>query len=94
MRHRISQFILLCLILSLGACSVYESSGRKQFESNSPGKLRTQSLGDGLIEDLASNENECWLQPANEPLWHISDEALLSVKRVSKDILEICEGSR
>jgi len=87
---------LLTLILSVfvNACSVYKSQGRSQFESAVPGKLQVLSLKDSTLEDLSENQKECWLQPANEALWHMADQNhKLSVKSVSVKTLEVCEVS-
>jgi hypothetical protein len=81
----------LILCLGISACSVYKSQGRNQFESAVPGKLQTQSIHDSTMEDLNETQSECWIQPAGEPLWHLSSEKKLSVRSISQSTLEACE---
>lgn len=84
-------FSSILLITLLSSCSVYKSQGRNQFESAIPGKIVPQSYKDSTLEDLNENQNACWLQPANEALWHVTEGQKLSVKLISPQTVEVCE---
>lgn len=84
------KFLSLVLIFfSLSACQVYESQGRKDFES----KARELSLSSASDATLSS-EGLCWSQPAMDPLWQAPShfESLL-IRRLSEEEIEVCLNS-
>lgn len=81
----------------LASCSVYKSSGRSSFEDKSSSNLpaiSTQSIHESAPQwsaDDESEENEdCWNQPAQDPLWHVADKELLSVKKLNSQQIQVC----
>jgi hypothetical protein len=79
------------LALGLASCSIYKSDGRGQFESAAPSKLQSQSVKDSTLEDLTEYQDECWIQPSDEPLWHAKSGQKLIVKTISSQTFEVCE---
>ncbi len=94
MNLRLPAFILntLFLAITLGACSMYTSTGRKNFENRAPGNLvNTSSTKTHLNSSPDSVENfECWNQLATEPLWHVEDDVPLSVTKINDDEIQVC----
>ena len=78
--------ILISISLLLAACSVYESQGRKKFESNPSSSFRSQTETQNSNISL----NECWVQPASEDIWDASSDFKYTVELLSKDELQVC----
>ncbi|MEZ0391526.1 MAG: hypothetical protein ACAH59_04880 [Pseudobdellovibrionaceae bacterium] len=81
----ISLFILFGI---LTACSVYESTGRKSFESNAPGQLENASTG--VQTKSAPTSETCWNQPANEALWYIDQVSPLTIDKINEEEIQVC----
>jgi hypothetical protein len=95
-----------CLLISLfflAGCSVYKSTGRKNFETKAPGNVQmasairsattdpTDSLSQPLDETETMDEKTtCWNQPINDPLWQVEPNTLLTVMAVSEDEIQVC----
>lgn len=54
--------VLACAFANTG-CQVYRSQGRKNFESDTDGRLQKTSFGNG-----SSLTQNCWVQDSQEPL--------------------------
>jgi hypothetical protein len=87
---RLSLFFLFAFVT---ACSVYKSTGRKNFESKTPGNLRSTSLeaSQSLAgESVSENADTCWSQPSTDPLWHIDPNVSLSVSPLNNEEIQVC----
>ena len=82
--ERVHYFSLLLLCAFSVSCSVHQSSGRKQFENQAPGNLTNSQIGVRVQTD------ECWTQPANEPLWFTEKNTQYTLQFNEQDQLEIC----
>ncbi len=72
---------------------MYKSSGRKSFESKTPGNLRTSSLASGMASEedgINVDADTCWNQPAQDPLWHIDPNVSLSVSPLNNEEIQVC----
>jgi hypothetical protein len=78
--------VYLVLLICLMGCSVYKSTGRKNFEARVPGNLVTGNLGQGLAI------GNCWSQPKTDALWSLEAYPQLMVMKNSEnpDKLEVC----
>lgn len=77
--------ILITFILS--GCSVYESQGRKDFESNVGGRTQTNV---GISSVIATSE--CWIQAKNQPLWTQNQNSILIIKSLNETQMSVCQG--
>lgn len=76
-------------------CNIYQSQGRKAFETNAPGRVQTNigtaSLPNSLPKKLDVTEN-CWNQPATEALWNSKTESPLIVQKLNENQITVCLG--
>jgi hypothetical protein len=77
-------------LIFLAACSVYESSGRKSFESNAPDNIQRASSSAVDENSEADALQTCWTQPKQEPLWHVADNSLLTVREINPEEIQVC----
>lgn len=91
---------LLCsslTIVLLSSCSLYKSDGRKQFESDAPGKIKTASVSFQLKGCKKESAIESWLNsefPATSyemdlsdsdlEIWHTTQPGPVEVKAIQK----------
>jgi len=83
--HRI-RILFIFILMGLTACSVYQSSGRKSFESKAPDQIQRASSIDHSTEKIET----CWSQPASEPLWHVDTKSALTVTQLEEDEIQVC----
>lgn len=88
---------LTFFLFSLNACSLYRSEGRKQFESNAPGKVSTASLfqlkyckKSGSLEiwfneEFPSQNYELILAENDLEIWRSSKNSTVEVKAIQKN---------
>lgn len=76
----------LLLLICMMSCSVYKSTGRKNFEARVPGSMVTGDIGQGF--SLGS----CWSQPKTDALWSLEAYPQLMVMKDSSnpDNIEVC----
>lgn len=87
---------LTFFFLSLSACSVYRSEGRKQFESAAPGKIsatslfqlkeckKSSSLENWFNEEFPSQNYELILTESDLEIWRSSKNSSVEVKAIQK----------
>lgn len=83
--------MLLGLYLLLTGCSVYESSGRKAFESRAPGSLVSGNIGQSF-EGKSLSVGSCWRQSQSQALAPVSSQEAYLVMNDSNnpDNIEVC----
>lgn len=74
---------LIALGMGLAACSVYRSTGRKNFENKASQNGVTASSSENL-------DQICWRQSAAEALWDDDGIKEMIVKKISEDEIEVC----
>ncbi len=93
------QVLLATSLLILASCSVYKSTGRKNFESKAPSSVQTatafsfDSRTDRKIDptSVSNDKSTCWNQPASDPLWEIEGSTPLTVKAIGEDEIQVCQ---
>ena len=83
-------FPLIALIPFLSSCSVYTSTGRKGFES----KAAQNNVHVSNARTSATEQETCWEQPSNEPLWNLEESATMSVTKINEDEIQVCTLSQ
>lgn len=91
-------FIIIFTSYLLTSCSVYKSTGRSSFEDKSTTNLpavSTQAVHDNenqwsADDDSNQDDNDCWSQPAQDPLWQVSDSETMSVKKINSQQIQVC----
>lgn len=76
------------VVALISGCSVYKSNGRKSFEDRAPGSIVNRNVGSG--GSILSSDATCWTQPAQEPLWSIPENSMLTVQSLNAELLEVC----
>lgn len=76
------------------SCSVYETDGRKKFESAASSQVQSLQSPAPLSQDADTEPDQgnetCWNQPANEPLWHVDSESKMIVNQLPRDEIQVC----
>lgn len=80
-------FLILGTMLLASACSIYQSQGRKAFEENAPGRVRTE-IG---ISSVQVTE-DCWIQPKADPLWTGLENGPFVVRTFNESQITVCAG--
>lgn len=81
--------ILFLFLQGLSSCSVYRSTGRKNFESKAP-QNNVKVSSRPAPAAMAALESICWDQPANEPLWGLVESTTMSVTKINEDEIQVC----
>jgi hypothetical protein len=68
---------------TISACNVYQSSGRKEFESKIPDSQTNTRL--------SQSSPLCWVQPQNEALWSVMNQDQLIVSIVDDQFIQVCK---
>jgi hypothetical protein len=94
-------FITIITLSLLTSCQFYKSQGRKNFESDSEGRLQKSTFGSGLTENTVANDDNkdieptyCWVQFKTESFPANTDhKKIISIKAIDQFQIEICEGA-
>ena len=94
MQNRLKISIFPIFIFLLSSCQIYHSTGRSLFDANvtSP----TSNVGSPSFPLLAENKNSakndqtCWNQPKDEPLWFAENGKKYHVQITSEQTIEVC----
>jgi hypothetical protein len=97
----IKGLITILALSLLTSCQFYKSQGRKNFESDSEGRLQKSTFGSGLTENNGANDDNegfetayCWVQFKTEPFPTNTDlKKIISIKAIDQSQIEICEGA-
>lgn len=80
--------LISATLFSVSACNVYQSSGRKSFESKIPeSQTSSQSL---TTTQMKESRNLCWSQPADEALWPVETHQKLEVTFIDGQNIQVC----
>jgi hypothetical protein len=95
--------VAFLMAMLFSSCSVYRSNGRSTFETRygNQDAVTTQAFSQAAVAgggptDASSqtsaltDEDTCWTQPAQDPLWDLPENQSLHVRALNHQLIEVC----